>query len=243
MEAADGLDPGLIAHWLPPLRFLRAYCRLRVDGIEHIPPQGAVLAANHTGWLGLDYSNLAIAVHDGVGRTVRGVVHPLWFAYARIGQTVRRLGLAPAKRATLHRLLRAGHLVVVFPEAEQGAFKATVEKQYRLAPFRRGFLRAAIRARVPIVPVAILGGEEANPVKGNVGWTQKFLGLRLPKPTNLLPYPVKWRISFLRPIPTVGFKPALEDDLETMDRLARRIRARISREIAKQRRKRGGKYL
>lgn len=239
------IDEELIAKILVPYKLIRGYCRVTVEGLDHLPSGRAVLAANHTGWLGLDYSNLAMAVHDATGRIVRGVVHPLWFVSPRIGDVARRLGLVPAEKPLIVDLLRRGKAVVIFPEAEHGAFKPTVQPghQYQLLEFKRGFVRAAIEARAPIVPVAILGGEEANPVLRTLALTDKLFRLPLPVPRNLLPRPVKWRISFLPPIPMDGYDPQDAADRERVHAVARDVREQVQAELQVQIRKRGNKYL
>lgn len=219
------------------LRLVKSYCRVAVEGVGRLPKGRAVLVANHTGWLGLDYSNLALSILEATGRRPRGVVHPLWFANPLVSSTVKRLGLVAANRSTIERHLRRDEWVVVFPEAERGAFKVSHPTPYRLAPFRTGFLRAAIEAGAPIVPVAILGGEEANPVMRTLPVKDPIFGVPLPIPKNLFPYPVKWRISFLKPVRLPG---TLDED-EIAD-VAESLRRRISRELARQARKRGNKY-
>lgn len=238
------VDAKLIQKFLPTLRVLRGYCRVAVDGLEHVPAGPAVLAANHTGWLGLDYANTATVLHDELKRTIRGVVHPLWFANPAIGSLVRRLGLVPVSKDTMVELLRAGALVMVFPEAEQGAFKpVTPDSLYRLIEFKRGFVRAALTAKVPIVPVAIVGGEEANPSGGTIHLLEGLFNLTLPVPRNVLPKPVKWRISFLKPLALDAYGPRDVDDRDVVRKIAEGVRRNIQKEIRVQLAKRGHKYL
>src|SRR5688572_26333805 len=133
------IDEEFIRKVLVPYKLIRTYSRVKVEGLEHVPGRGpALIAANHTGWLGFDYTNLAITLHDALGRIPRGVVHPLWFKTRRIGDAARRLGLVPADKDLMAELLRRDKLVIIFPEAEQGAFKTTAEEPYRLLEFKRG---------------------------------------------------------------------------------------------------------
>lgn len=239
----EGVDEELIRKVAIPYKIIRSYCRVTIEGLENIPSGRAVLAANHTGWLGLDYANLAISIHDALGRVPRGVVHPLWFSGKKVADVARRLGLVPAEKPLIVRLLRREKLVVIFPEAEQGAFKTTTEVQYQLEEFKRGFVRVAMEAKAPIVPVAVVGGEEAHPVLGQLSLTDKLFRLPLPRPTNILPRPVKWRISILPPIPMDGWSAADAADRETVHRLAAKVKRQIHKELRVQLRKRGNKYL
>ncbi len=205
-----GFDESFIHRATPVFKLLRLYSRLEVTGLERIPDKGAILVANHTGWLGLDYAYTALSVYDARKRIPRGMAHPTWFKREDIGKIAGRLGLFEASKATMRRLLEAGELVFLFPEGEQGAFKSK-EEPYVLKPFARGYMRVAMETGVPIVPVAIVGGEEANPSGGPVDSYEALLDLTLPHPQNLFPRPVKWRISFLEPVTMDGGEPAAAD--------------------------------
>ena len=75
----------------------------------------------------------------------------------------------PAHPANAQRLLRdEGRLALVFPEGQKGSRKLYWQR-YRLRRFGRGgFVRTAMRAGVPIVPVAVVGAEEAMPIFAHV---------------------------------------------------------------------------
>ena len=164
--------------------------RVEVEGITSVPAGGpALLIANHAGVLPADAAMIAKAI-----REQRPGAATLHFA------TDRRLGATPgldmlivkaggvsAHPANLHRLLfDEGQLVLAFPEAGPAS---VLRSRYRLRPFERlEPLRAALRAGVPIVPVAVLGAEEATPVLGRLR--------RLPLGAAL-PLPAKLRLRFL----------------------------------------------
>lgn len=237
------VDEVLMQKVAVPYKLIRKYSRVQVEGLKHLPEEGAVLACNHTGWLGLDYANLAVVVHDKTGRFVRGVVHPAWFKNETIGRFASRLGLAEATKENIVQMARSGKLVVVFPEAEHGAFKDARKAKYKLMEFRRGFVRAAMRAQVPLVPVAIVGGEEANPSLGELELTDKLFRIPLPRPANILPRPVKWRISIMEPVPMDEYTEDDASDRDLVHRLCMEVRDRIQDEIQVQLEKRGSAYL
>ena len=82
-------------------------------------------------------------------------------------------------------------------------------------------LAHALRARVPIVPVAILGSDDQAPILYDVKPLARRLGLPTVPitptfpwfgPMGLLPYPVGYRITYGEPIPVQverGKKPAV----------------------------------
>jgi 1-acyl-sn-glycerol-3-phosphate acyltransferase len=104
-------------------------------------------------------------------------------------------------------------------------------ERYRLSNFGRGgFVRLASRARVPIIPVAIVGAEEIHPLLGRMTRVAKPLGLPyipitptfpLLGPLGLLPVPTKWSIHIGPPIPPPDGDG--EDNLETAEAVRRRI--------------------
>ncbi len=244
-ESWGEVDEEFIRKVSLPFKIIRSYCRVTFEGIGNVPGQGpAVIAANHTGWLGLDYANLAITIHDRIGRIPRGVVHPLWFSNAKVSDAARRLGLMPANKDLMAEMLKKDRLVIIFPEAEQGAFKPTVKsgQQYRLLEFKRGFVRVAMATGAPIVPVAIIGGEEANPVLKKLPLTDLVFRLPLPRPTNLIPRRVKWRVSCLPPIPMDHYSAKDAEDADLVHKITADIKRRVQKELKVQLKKRGNPY-
>ena len=67
--------------------------------------------------------------------------------------------------------------MLVFPEGQKGTRKLFWQR-YKLRRFGRGgFVKTAIRAGVPIVPVAVVGAEEAMPIFAHVPLLQRLTGL------------------------------------------------------------------
>jgi 1-acyl-sn-glycerol-3-phosphate acyltransferase len=241
---ADGLDRAFVERFAPFLRTLRSYTRLQVAGLDHIPEQGpALLTANHTGWLGLDYALTALSVYDGVGRLPRGMAHAAWFKAPATATFAKKVGLFEVTKGAMRDQLAKGELVMVFPEGEKGAFRPGSD--YQLEPFARGFVRVAMATQAPVVPVAVLGGEESNPVGRRIESYEELLQIKggLPIPKNLWPKPVKWRIKFLPPISFEGFTAKDADDAERVHTVAEDVRGRIQRELRKMKVERGHPYL
>ena len=117
---------------------------------------------------------------------------------------ISRIGGVRASMENALELLLGGNLVGVFPEGLRGVGKLYRER-YRLSHFGRGgFVRLAREAKVPIIPVAIVGAEEIHPLLGRMTRLAKPFGLPyipitptfpLLGPLGLLPVPTKWSIT------------------------------------------------
>ncbi len=242
--APDGLDVGFVEKLVPWFRTIRFYTRLKHSGIEHVPPSGpAILVCNHTGWLGLDYALTALTVFEQTGRMVRGMAHEAWFKAKATREFATKCGIVPVGKDAMREHLAAGELVMMFPEGERGAFKPGSE--YNLEPFARGFVRVALEMGVPVVPVAILGGAESNPVGVRVEGYDDLLRMRggLPIPRNILPKPVKWRIRFLPPLDLAGLGPETVASRGQVHELAEQTRDAIQESLRALQKERGHPYL
>ena len=123
-----------------------------------------------------------------------------------------KIGLVAAHPANAHRLLHdEGKLALVFPEGQKGSRKLYWQR-YKLKRFGRGgFVKTAIRAGVPIVPIAVVGAEEAMPIFAHVKALQRLTGLVYFPINHAFPHfglfaglmymPAKFRIRFLEPVP------------------------------------------
>jgi 1-acyl-sn-glycerol-3-phosphate acyltransferase len=178
------------------LEFLyRYWFRVSVEGIEHVPADGgALLVSNHGGALPPDGVMIGKAIREehAPPRPLHIAVDGSFKGYPGLSILLPKLGCVAAHPANVHRLLydeRA--LVLVFPEGRDGAAKLYKDR-YRLRRFGRGgFVEAAMRAGAPIVPVAVVGAEEAAPSFVRLG------------PLGMLGYlPAKFTIRFLAPVQT-----------------------------------------
>jgi 1-acyl-sn-glycerol-3-phosphate acyltransferase len=184
----------------------RYWFRVEVDGIGNVPAEGgALLVANHSGAVPSDGAMIAKAVREEHprARPVHIATERQFSGLPGLGMLITKLGGVAAHPANLHRLMAdEGQVVLLFPEGQAGARKP-MRDRYRLQRFDRpGFVEAAIRARVPIVPLALIGAEEALPVLARLSPLRRLT--RLPRITlpAAAPLPAKFRIRFLEPILT-----------------------------------------
>ncbi|WP_410786051.1 lysophospholipid acyltransferase family protein [Kribbella sp. C-35] len=208
---------------LPMLRpMVEKWFRVEVRGIENIPSDGsALIVANHSGTMPLDGLVTQVVVADHTGRPLRTLAADLVFQTPFVGELSRKGGATLANNDDAERLLRQGNLVGVWPEGFKGLGKPFAER-YKLQRFGRGgFVSAAMRTGVPIVPCSIVGAEEIYPLVGNIASLARLLGVPyipitpffpLLGPLGLIPLPSKWLIEFGEPIRTDDFADGAADD-------------------------------
>ncbi len=213
------------------------YWRVTASGIENIPTAGpAVLVSNHSGALPVDGALLKIATLKEHGRNPWLLAGDLVFRQPQVGSFVRRMGNARADPDETAGLMKDGHLVAVFPEGYRGIGKGWANR-YRLEQFGRGgFVKMALQAGAPLVPVAIVGAEEIYPMMADARLLARTL--RLPYfpvtptfpllgPFGLIPLPAKCHVEFGAPIPTVGYGPDHADDDGLVGDLTEQTRSTI----------------
>jgi 1-acyl-sn-glycerol-3-phosphate acyltransferase len=236
-----GLDRAYRATWLPMLRFLfERYWRIEVSGLEHVPSRGqALIASNHSGALPVDAFMLAAALElqHPEHRVLRVLYDKFVDALPFIGPIYSRLGAVRASFANAEDLLRRGELVGLFPEGIAGVEKRFTER-YRLQPFKSGTARLSVRTGSPIVPVAIVGAEEAYPVMARLYRVGNLIGVPWIPVTPLfplfglagaLPLPSHWHIRFCEPI----MPPAeVHSEEDAVTELTRKLRLAIAVTLA-----------
>jgi 1-acyl-sn-glycerol-3-phosphate acyltransferase len=194
----------------------RLWFRCEVEGVEHVPARGgALVVSNPAGALPPDAAMIAKAIREEhpKGRPLHITVEHFFKGYPGFSMLLPKIGCVPAHPANVHRLLAdEQQLVLVFPEGRKGTEKLYKDR-YRLRRFGRGgFVEAAMRAKAPIVPVAVVGAEEAAPIFAHVPALQRLTGLIYFPITPTFPHfgligmlgylPAKFHIRFLPPVPT-----------------------------------------
>jgi 1-acyl-sn-glycerol-3-phosphate acyltransferase len=236
-----GFDPELTDQVLFTLMrpLYDKYFRVEVRGLENVPSEGgALVVANHSGTIPLDSVMTQIALRDRhpARRHLRMLGADLVFKTPFVGELARKTGTTLACNADAERLLGRGELVGVWPEGFKGIGKPFAER-YKLQRFGRGgFVSAALRSQVPIVPCSIVGAEEIYPILGNMKTLARLLGLPylpvtptfpLLGPLGMIPLPSKWIIEFGEPIDTVQHGVAAADDPMLVFNLTDQVRETI----------------
>ena len=238
-----GFDPEL-AHrfFLTALRpIAQKWFRIEVRGLENIPATGgALIVSNHSGTLPIDGLMTAVTINDHTGRDLRPLAADLVFSLPGVSELVRKGGGTLACQEDAERLLRAGELVGVWPEGFKGIGKP-FSQRYKLQRFGRGgFVSAAVRTGVPIVPTSVVGAEEIYPLIGNVPSLARLVGVPylpitpffpLLGPLGMIPLPSKWLIEFGEPIRTDDYSSGAADDPMLVFNITDQVRESIQQTL------------
>lgn len=239
-----GLDRELLDALMPLMTFFyKIYWRVGTTGIEYVPIEGgALLVANTSGMLPWDSLMVmaALLTEHPAQRLVR-TLHAEWLAQLPfLSSMLVKLGQAVATEDNGVRLLAEGELVAVYPERDAGIAK-TVRNRYQVGRFGQGeFVRMALRAGVPIMPVAIVGAEDAYPRLGNAPLLARATGLPAFPITpafpalgllGLVPMPTKWTIEFGQLIATDGYVGGAADNPVLVSQLADQVRHAVQEMI------------
>jgi 1-acyl-sn-glycerol-3-phosphate acyltransferase len=174
-------------------------------------------------------------------RPLHLTVEHFFKGYPFLSMFVTKIGGVPAHPANVHRLLHdEQQLVLVFPEGAKATEKLYKDR-YKLRRFGRGgFVEAAARAGVPIVPVAVMGAEEAMPTFAQISLLKRVTGLIYFPVTPLFPHfgllgasylPAKFQLRFLPPVRTDRLGGEAIEDRGLLQEIADEIRGRIQDEV------------
>jgi 1-acyl-sn-glycerol-3-phosphate acyltransferase len=226
--------------------YYRLWFRTTVEGIENVPSDGgALLVSNHSGALPPDAAMIVKAIKEEHPdpRSVHMLVEHFFKGYPGFSMLIPKIGGVAAHPANAHRLLHdEQQLVLVFPEGRKGTEKLYKDR-YRLRRFGRGgFVEVAMRAESKIVPICVVGAEEAQPVFAQADLLKKLTGLLYFPITPTFPWfgplgmlmylPAKFTIRFLEPIDTVELGGAeAANDRALVQTVAQEIRARIQENL------------
>jgi 1-acyl-sn-glycerol-3-phosphate acyltransferase len=178
------------------------YFRVVSHGGEHLPQRGAaILAANHSGLLPIDGVLIVLDVARQtrparVARVIGDVFIPFlpW-----VGTLMSRVGVVAGSAGNFRHLLENGELALVFPEGTPGIGKG-FKNRYQLQEWRVGHAELALRHKVPVIPVAVIGAEEAWPGIARLDSFHAFGAPFLPIPATPLPMPARIHVHYGEPL-------------------------------------------
>lgn len=217
--------------------------RAEWEGLDKIPSDGgALLVANHAGAIPSDAPVIMHGIEKELGRPVYGLADYFFRTVPVVGTLWARAGGVSARPANAYRLLKEQRqLALVFPEGTKGTSKSFTDR-YQLRRFGRGgFVEIAMRAGVPVIPIAVVGSEEAMPVVLRLPTLARALGVPyFPITANVLamgplgvvtPFPAKFKLRVLNP---VHFDVPADQDRYSKSRIveeSERIRALLQESV------------
>ncbi len=232
--------------WNPLLDY---WFRMEIEGWERLPEPPALLIGIHAGapfpwdaWTtGIQWWR-----HFGDERPLLGTAHDALMATPVIGSYFRKMGVLPAAPDSILAALAAGRDVTLWPGGEIDSLRPWTRRDEAILAGRKGFIRIAIQAEVPIVPVATVGGPDSMPVLLSGRRLAKATGLdrlarlkRFPvalqapwgiSPAILpeIPFPTKIRTAFQDPI-ELDTDPERAKDDDYIDEMYDEVRGSIQR--------------
>jgi 1-acyl-sn-glycerol-3-phosphate acyltransferase len=165
--------------------------RMEFDGWENLPDPPALLVGIHSG-APFVWDAWTVGVQwwrrFGQDRPLHGTAHDVLMAMPLVGRYFRAMGVLPAAPDSMATALAEGRDVAVWPGGEVDSLRPWSERDEANLAGRKGFVKMAIRAGVPIVPIATVGGADAMPVL--VRGDQLSRALRLDKLLRLKVFPI-----------------------------------------------------
>ena len=232
--------------WNPLIDY---WFRMEIEGWERLPEPPCLLIGTHSGapfvW---DAWTVGVQWWRRFGdeRLVHGTAHDALMATPVLGSFFRKMGVLPAAPDSIAAALAAGRDVALWPGGEVDSLRPWTQRDTAILGGRMGFIRMAIGAGVPIVPIATVGGADAMPIIFSGRRLARLLRLddlarlkRFPIAVSApwgiapavfpeIPFPTKIRTAFQDPV-DLGDDPELADDEEFVEAKYREVEQAIQR--------------
>ena len=181
--------------------FYEKWFRVESNGIENIPKQGAaIIVANHSGNYPIDgimvWADVLRNTHPT--RLLRPIAAHFMPTTPFVATLAARMGVVGGVRTNVEHLLSQGELLLIFPEGISGITKGFGQR-YKLRDFSEGHAEFALRYKVPVIPLAVIGAEEQLPEFFGIPYG-KFGVKRIPIPLVPFPLPVRYHMYYGAPI-------------------------------------------
>jgi len=217
-DALEKRDPGSVTKVLPFLKLaMKRYFRSEVRNMERVPDGGVLMVGNHSGGLmPMDVPVIAVEFFEtfGADRPLYCLAHDMLFTGVN-GPIMRKFGFVPAHRQAAHDVLTSGAVTIVFPGGDYDSFRPTFQSSVIDFNGRTGYIRTAIKAGVPIVPVVSIGGQEAQFHLTRGEWIGRLSPFRRFMRSDLMPLAIGFPFGLMPaginiPLPTKIVTQVLE---------------------------------
>lgn len=174
-------DPEFIRALMPGLRRWLRWFDASVEGFEHIPESGPMLlVGNHSGGVHMpDYwAFIEKWVEErGADAPLHSLGFDFMFSIPGAATLARKMGSVPANHTMAEQLLERGAAVLVYPGGDADDYRPWTERHRIDLHGHTGFVRLALRRRVPVIPIVSHGSHDAIIVVARGEELAKTLGL------------------------------------------------------------------
>jgi 1-acyl-sn-glycerol-3-phosphate acyltransferase len=230
---------------------LDVYFRHEVRGWDRLPEPPCLLVGIHAGGiLPIDAYAFGFAWFRrfGMERIARGTAHDFLTASPLIGDYLKKIGVIPASHEGISTALANEEDVILYPGGDVDALRPWTKRDEVVFGGRKGWIRIALEADVPIVPVANLGASDtlfvltdgqmiAKALQLDKLLRAKAVPLAVGFPLGLtlgvipqIPLPAKLRTEILEPIYLEGGDGARFDD-EYVEEEERKVVAALQKGV------------
>jgi 1-acyl-sn-glycerol-3-phosphate acyltransferase len=185
MQRQSGIWNNLIDH----------YFRLEFDGFENLPAEPCLLIGVHSGGpLTMDAWTVIMAWWRQFGetRSLHGTAHDVLMNAPVLGDYFRRLGVISPTRENIRAAFDKGDDVILWPGGEVDCYRSWLDRDRAVLGGRKGFIRLAMSAGVPIVPVATVGGHDTLFVLSEGRGLARKLKLKERMRSDVAPITLSW---------------------------------------------------
>lgn len=208
-ELASEIDETLLRKtWNVVNPFCEKYFRYEVDGLEHVPDEPTLLVGNHDGgYIPVDGICLAAAWQErnDFKRPLVWLMHDFPFRIsAKLTDFLSRCGCQPASKDNLNRAFDTGSSTFVYPGGAREAFRPYTKRRDVNLGHRTGFIKEALKRRVPIAPVVSVGAHETLFVLSRGSWLARKIPLARKLRSDVVPFWIglPWGLGF-GPLPHI----------------------------------------
>lgn len=198
MEALFGrLDP-----------ILERFFHPRVTGLDRIPQGPGLYVANHNGGLLMPdvfVIGSALFRQRGLADMPYGLAHDLALRPAALNRLLCPIGAVRARPGTADRIFARGSKALVYPGGDLEVMRPFSQRDRIVFGSRRGYVKLALRAGVPVLPIVTAGAHSTFVVLDDGGRVAQALGLPRWARVNVLPTVLSfpWGLTFGIPPPYV----------------------------------------
>jgi 1-acyl-sn-glycerol-3-phosphate acyltransferase len=244
MRAVEVLEPQL-NRWFDP----------HVYGMHRIPEGPALYVGNHNGGLlapDIFIMGAAIARERGVDDLPYGLAHEFPLKWPGAGGFLLRLGAVRASHENARKILDRGRKILVYPGGDIDSMRPSRARNRVVFGHRRGYIRLALRERIPVSPVVTAGAHsgwlvlsdgrrlahllgvdrtlriKVFPLTISIPW-----GVTLGPPPPYVPVPTRVLQEFLDPIRFDREGPEAADDEEFVEACHKLVHHRVQRALVR----------